>query len=110
MNDAIERAQSFARSIRETLLMVNMFKGGKTPLLPASLLEQMGYRIAIFPSDTQRVAIYASKEVMAVLKRDGSPAAIDDRLTTFQERDVSVGLGEWEKREERYLKDRGEKK
>jgi 2-methylisocitrate lyase-like PEP mutase family enzyme len=97
--------ETIARSIREVPLMVNMFKGGKTPLLPASRLEKMGYRIAIFPSDTQRAAIYAMKETLAVLKRDGSTAAIDDRLTTFQERDRLVGLGEWEKVEERYLKD-----
>jgi 2-methylisocitrate lyase-like PEP mutase family enzyme len=97
--------EAIARSIREVPLLVNMFKGGKTPLLPASRLEEMGYRIAIFPSDTQRAAIYAMREALAVLKRDGSTAAIDDRLTTFQERDRLVGLKEWEKLEERYLKD-----
>ena len=102
--------ETIARSIREVPLMVNMFKGGKTPLLPASRLEEMGYRIAIFPSDTQRAAIYAMKEALAVLKRDGSTAAIDDRLTTFKERDRIVGLGEWEKLEERYLRDGSGKK
>ncbi len=96
--------ETIARSLPEVPLMVNMFKGGKTPLLPASRIEQMGYRIAIFPSDTQRAAIYAIKEALAVLKRDGSTAAIDDRLATFQERDRLVGLGEWEKLEQRYLK------
>jgi 2-methylisocitrate lyase-like PEP mutase family enzyme len=90
--------------------MVNMFKGGKTPLLPASRLEAIGYRVAIFPSDTQRAAIYAMKETLAVLKRDGSTAAIDDRLTTFQERDWLVGLGEWEKLEERHLQALKERK
>jgi len=102
--------ETIARSIRDVPLMVNMFKGGKTPLLPASRLEEMGYRIAIFPSDTQRAAIYAMKEALAVLKRDGSTAAIDDRLTTFKERDRIVGLGEWEKLEERYLRDGSGKK
>jgi len=102
--------ETIARSIRDVPLMVNMFKGGKTPLLPASRLEAMGYRVAIFPSDTQRAAIYAMKETLAVLKRDGSTSAIDDRLTTFQERDRLVGLGEWEKLEERYLQDGGRKK
>ena len=36
--------ETIARSIRDVPLLVNMFKGGKTPLLPASRLEQMGYR------------------------------------------------------------------
>lgn len=99
--------ETIARSIREAPLMVNMFKGGKTPLLPASRLEQMGYRIAIFPSDTQRAAIYAMKEALAVLKRDGSTTALDERMATFQERDRLVGLAEWEKLEQRFLRNRG---
>ena len=72
----------------------------------------MGYRIAIFPSDAQRAAIHAIaiKGALALLKRDGSTEAMDERLATFQERDRIVGLAEWEKIEERYLKDRGEKK
>ncbi|OGQ79024.1 MAG: hypothetical protein A3F90_07180 [Deltaproteobacteria bacterium RIFCSPLOWO2_12_FULL_60_19] len=124
--DAIERAKAFARlgadavfieapeseaeleaiarSIRNVPLMVNMFKGGKTPLLPAARLEAMGYRIAIFPSDTQRAAIHAMKEALAVLKRDGFTEAIDDRLATFQERDRVVGLGDWQELEGRYVK------
>jgi 2-methylisocitrate lyase-like PEP mutase family enzyme len=102
--------ETIARSIPDVPLMVNMFKGGKTPLLPASRLEEMGYRIAIFPSDTQRAAIYAMKDALAVLKRDGSTAAIDDRLATFKERDRLVGLGDWEKLEDRFLKDAGGKK
>ena len=102
--------ETIARSIRNVPLMVNMFKGGKTPLLPAGRLEAMGYRIAIFPSDTQRAAIHATKEALAVLKRDGSTEAIDDRLATFKERDRVVGLGDWQKLEERYVKDRGKKR
>jgi 2-methylisocitrate lyase-like PEP mutase family enzyme len=102
--------ETIARSIREVPLMVNMFKGGKTPLLPAARLEAMGYRIAIFPSDTQRAAIHAMKEALAVLKRDGSTEAIDDRLATFKERDRVVGLGDWQKLETRYLKNISEKK
>ncbi|MGH7773651.1 MAG: isocitrate lyase/PEP mutase family protein [Candidatus Binatia bacterium] len=96
--------ESIARSISEIPLMVNMFKGGKTPLLPTSRLEKMGYRIAIFPSETQRAAIHAMKEALSLLKRDGSTEAMDDRLATFQERDRLVGLGDWEQLEQQYLK------
>ena len=96
--------ETIARSIREVPLMVNMFKGGKTPLLPAARLEAMGYRIAIFPSDAQRAAIHAMKEALATLKRDGSTEAIDDRLATFLERDRVVGLGDWQNLEKRYVK------
>ncbi len=101
--------ETIARSIPEVPLMVNMFKGGKTPLLPASRLEEMGFRIAIFPSESQRAAIYAMREALAMLKRDGSTEAMDDRLATFKERDRIVGLEEWEKLERQYLKSVTEK-
>lgn len=102
--------ETIARSITEIPLMVNMFKGGKTPLLPASRLEKMGYRVAIFPSETQRAAIHSMREALTLLKRDGSTEAMDSRLATFKERDRLVGLQEWEELEQRYLKGVVEKK
>ena len=102
--------ETIARSLPEVPLMVNMFKGGKTPLLPASRLEKMGFRIAIFPSESQRAAIYAMREALQLLKRDGSTEAMDSRLATFKERDRIVGLDEWQQLEEKYLKSVVEKK
>ena len=96
--------EKVARSITEAPLMINMFKGGKTPLLPASRLEAMGFRIAIFPSETQRAAIHAMKEALSLLKRDGTTEAMDDRLATFKERDTLVDLANWEKLERQYLR------
>src|SRR6201997_705465 len=34
--------------------LINMFQGGKTPLLPVARLETLGYNIVIIPSDLQR--------------------------------------------------------
>lgn len=126
IDEAIQRGKSFARlgvdavfveapesepelerigrSITEVPLMVNMFKGGKTPLLPAARLQSMGFRIAIFPSETQRAAIHAMKEALGLLKREGTTEAMDDRLATFQERDRLVALGKWQKLEQQYLR------
>ncbi len=39
--------------------LINMFEGGKTPLLPVPRLEAFGYHLVIIPSDTQRAAIKA---------------------------------------------------
>ena len=36
--------------------LINMFEGGKTPLLPVAKLETLGYHLVIIPSDTQRAA------------------------------------------------------
>lgn len=124
-DDAIERARRFAklgvdaifveapqseeelaeipRRLPGIPLLVNVFKGGKTPMLPMERLERMGYRIAIYPSETQRAAIHAMRAALATLKREGTTESIDATLTTFKERDRVVGLDEWQKIENQYL-------
>src|SRR5580765_5402285 len=124
-DDAIERARAFAklgvdaifveapqseeelaeipRRIPDVPLLVNVFKGGKTPMLPMQRLEQMGYRIAIYPSETQRAAIHAMRTTLATLKREGTTESIDAMLTTFKERDRVVALDDWQKIERQFM-------
>ena len=85
--------------------MANIFEGGKTPPLPRSELEAMGYRIGIYPSQTHRAAIAAAKKVLAVLQRDGDTAAIESELATFMDREDAVNSAGWRAIEQRYLKD-----
>jgi 2-methylisocitrate lyase-like PEP mutase family enzyme len=125
LDDAIERARRFAklgvdaifveapqsedelaeipRRLPNIPLLVNVFKGGKTPMLPMERLEKMGYRIAIYPSETQRAAIHAMRTALSTLKREGTTESIDDALTTFKERDRVVGLDDWQKIERQYM-------
>ncbi len=84
-------------------LLVNVFKGGKTPMLPMARLEQMGYRIAIYPSETQRAAIHAMRTALSTLKREGTTESIDASLTTFKDRDKVVGLDDWNKIERQFM-------
>jgi 2-methylisocitrate lyase-like PEP mutase family enzyme len=56
--------------------LINMFHGGKTPLLPVARLQALGYHVVIIPSDTQRAAIKAMQRVLAAIARDGSAAAM----------------------------------
>lgn len=124
-DDAIERARVFAklgvdaifveapqsedelaeipRRLSGIPLLVNVFKGGKTPMLPMERLQQMGYRIAIYPSETQRAAIHAMRTALSTLKGEGTTESIDASLTTFKERDRVVGLEDWQKIEKEYL-------
>ena len=91
------------RRLPDIPLLVNVFKGGKTPMLPVERLEQMGYRIAIYPSETQRAAIYAMRTALGTLKREGTTEAMDAALTTFKERDQIVALDDWQKIERQFM-------
>jgi 2-methylisocitrate lyase-like PEP mutase family enzyme len=70
--------------------LINMFEGGKTPLLPVSRLQTLGYQLVIIPSDTQRAALKAMQRVLAVIARDGSAAAMGSDMASFAEREVVV--------------------
>lgn len=72
-------------------------------MLPVARLQEMGYRIAIYPSETQRAAIHAMRQALDLLKREGTTEAMDKALTTFKERDKIVGLDDWQKLERRFL-------
>ncbi|MGE3679816.1 MAG: oxaloacetate decarboxylase [Burkholderiales bacterium] len=84
--------------------LANVFEGGKTPQLPAKQLEAMGYRLGIYPSQTHRAAIFAAKEVLEVLKRDGTTEAYEQRMATFQQREEAVGAARWREIEDKYLR------
>ena len=98
-----EELAEIPRRISDVPILVNVFKGGKTPMLPMQRLQEMGYRIAIYPSETQRAAIHAMRRALETLKREGTTESIDDSLTTFKERDRVVGLDDWQKIEKAYL-------
>lgn len=82
--------------------LINMFEGGKTPLVPHHRLRELGYGIVIIPSDLQRAALWAMRETLEVLRRDGSSRAIRDCLLTFKDRELVIGTAEYLERDKNY--------
>jgi 2-methylisocitrate lyase-like PEP mutase family enzyme len=82
--------------------LINMFHGGKTPLVPAARLQALGYHVVIIPSDTQRAAIKAMQRVLATIARDGSAAAMIDDMASFKEREAVVDTAGYLERDRRY--------
>lgn len=82
--------------------LINMFEGGKTPLLPAHRLAALGYRIAIVPSDLQRAAVRAMQRTLGAIREDGSSAALAGSMVTFAEREAIVGTADYLALGERY--------
>lgn len=82
--------------------LINMFHGGKTPLLPVSRLQEFGYHIVIIPSDLQRAAIKSMQRTLAAIARDGSSAKVLGDLAGFDERESLVATAEFLERGRRY--------
>jgi 2-methylisocitrate lyase-like PEP mutase family enzyme len=82
--------------------LINMFEGGKTPLLPVPRLQALGYQLVIIPSDTQRAAIRAMQRVLAAILRDGSAAATRSDMVSFAEREAIVDTAAYPARGKEY--------
>jgi 2,3-dimethylmalate lyase len=99
----VEELRVVGRNVQGPAL-VNVFEGGKTPMVPARELEAMGFRLGIYPSQTHRAAIRAAQRVLAALKEDGDISRIEGELATFQEREDAVGTDRWRALEEKYMR------
>jgi 2-methylisocitrate lyase-like PEP mutase family enzyme len=82
--------------------LINMFQGGKTPLVPLPRLRALGYRLVIIPSDLQRAAIRAMEDTLAAIARDGNSAAVAERMASFRDREVAVDTAGWLALDRRY--------
>ena len=91
--EAPESVEQIARIAREVPgpKLINMFHGGKTPLVPLAQLAALGYAIVIIPSDLQRAAIRAMQRVLSAIHQTGDSSAIAAELASFHEREVIVG-------------------
>jgi 2-methylisocitrate lyase-like PEP mutase family enzyme len=82
--------------------LINMFEGGKTPLLPAARLQALGYHIVIIPSDIQRAAIKSMQRVLGAIAHDGSSVSMRDDMVSFKEREAVVGTAAYLDRDRLY--------
>ncbi len=96
-----EQIEQIARDLPHPKL-INMFHGGKTPLMPADRLGELGYSLIIIPSDTQRAAIKGMQDTLAAIKRDGHSASMQERMVTFKGREEVIGTDKYTALDKKY--------
>ncbi|MEM9372895.1 MAG: isocitrate lyase/phosphoenolpyruvate mutase family protein [Planctomycetota bacterium] len=69
---------------RRPSMLANMTEFGKTPMIPLSRFEAMGYNIVIYPVSTLRIAMGAISTALAELKATGT---LEAKLGAMQTRD-----------------------
>jgi 2-methylisocitrate lyase-like PEP mutase family enzyme len=75
-------------------MMANMADGGKTPILPAATLADIGYAFAIYPSLTSLAAAAAMEKALRLLKAEGLSGGADVPLFDFTEFCRLIGFQE----------------
>ncbi|MDH3288425.1 MAG: isocitrate lyase/PEP mutase family protein [Betaproteobacteria bacterium] len=102
-DNVLEELRRVAQAI-EAPCLVNVEEAGKVGGVTARELEDMGFRIAIYPGLGRYAAGFAIREALGTLKRDGSTRAALGGMLTFKEYNDVLKLSEIEKWERRYLR------
>jgi carboxyvinyl-carboxyphosphonate phosphorylmutase len=95
------------RAINQALtvpLLVNMVEMGKTPLMSKKELEEIGYKIVIYPGTVMMAVAKAITQVSGQLFDQGCSSAFLDQLITFKEFNERMHLQEIRDLEKFFLK------
>ena len=90
--ESLEEMRRVAETFRGAVLLANMVEGGRTPYLPASELEAMGFKIALFPGAGFMAPAAALQGAYPQLKQSGT-AARGPALLPFSEMNALMGFG-----------------
>jgi 2-methylisocitrate lyase-like PEP mutase family enzyme len=96
--ESIEEMRSIGERFKGVPLLANMVEGGRTPILSKSELEDLGYKIAIFPARGFLAAGAALESAYSELKNASGTAT---RLYDFKEFSALMGferIAEFERR------------
>jgi 2-methylisocitrate lyase-like PEP mutase family enzyme len=66
--------------------VANMVEGGRTPIVPAATLAEMGFKIAIYANLVLRSSVKAIQASLEHLRTNGDTNTIVDRMITMDER------------------------
>jgi 2-methylisocitrate lyase-like PEP mutase family enzyme len=85
--DGIESREQLeaAPGLFDVPVMANMVEGGKTPILPARELQEMGYAITIFSTILYFTAMGAMREALSTLDQTGTSEPLWETMGGFRE-------------------------
>jgi carboxyvinyl-carboxyphosphonate phosphorylmutase len=85
-----------------TPLLANMVETGKTPILPAQRLQELGFSLVIHPGAVGRFVSQQLKVFLARLKAEGSTLSQLEQMADFKTQNEIVGLEQMLALAERY--------
>ncbi len=93
--EAVKTEEEMRRTVAQFAgrlpLMVNMVEGGKTPILPAAQLEEIGFRLVIFPGGLVRAIAKTMSAYFETLQREGTTASFKDQMLDFTQLNDLLG-------------------
>ncbi len=83
-------------------LVANMIEGGATPIVSASTLNKMGFKIILYPLSVLFANTFASLQILKELKKTGTTSKLNKKLVSFDQFNDIVELPKFRKLERKY--------
>jgi methylisocitrate lyase len=98
--DAPRTRRQFEEIARRTSVptVANMSETGRSPQIETGELEQMGYRLVLFPSTQTWLFTKAYDELARTVVAQRTTSALAERFASFDEVNELLGLDEWRSR------------
>jgi len=86
-------------------LLANMVEGGRTPILPATDLAQLGFSMAIYPNALTRLFAKAGLQMLAHLSEQGTTVGYSDHMFDHSQLWSLFEYEKWTQTEDRLKKE-----
>ena len=96
--ESVEQMQRITREIAAPN-MANLVPGGKTPILTARQLQELGFAVAAYPTMLTYTMARAAERALEHLQSRGTMAGLEDSMMDFGEFNRLIGLDQLRARE-----------
>jgi len=97
-----DELRTVTRAFPETWTLANMIETGRTPILSAMELQELGFSIAIFPLGPLYAAAKGVKDYAAALHGSGKTTKMLKKMIIFEDFNQLIGFPEYKRVEEQY--------
>ncbi len=92
---SVEEFAAIPRAV-DVPVLANMIEGGRSPLLSADDLQNLGFSVALFANGLARFLTRQAQDFLEILKREGTTEPLLDRMNGLDRQNEILGLAEYE--------------
>jgi carboxyvinyl-carboxyphosphonate phosphorylmutase len=99
---SMEELRTIAQTFPDTPLLFNWAESGKTPALTLPEIQELGFKLVLFPVSLLFAVTHTMRNVLEALKQGTTAADFNDGKVSFSEFTTLIGLPEIQRLEQRY--------
>ncbi len=100
--ESLDHLETIGTELTDIPLLTNIPYGGKTPLIPASDAESLGFDVMLYACTGQKATINILNQVYSTLLETGDERNLLDVLADWEQRNDATDFEEWTALEDKY--------